>query len=1363
MSAPSDASQPATPAGPSASATALAAEDRAESAKPPPLPELTGRIERLAMLKDRASLRTLVDKIRRREKKKQPADRLRAQLAESLDKSVAAADARMQALPKFELAAGLPVAEHADELAEAIQSRQVVIVCGETGSGKSTQLPKILLRLGRGRRGLIGHTQPRRIAARSLATRISEEMGTRVGEEIGYQVRFHDRTGEKTLVKLMTDGILLAETGRDRLLERYDTLIIDEAHERSLNIDFLLGYLKQLLPKRPDLKLIITSATLDADRFAEHFADAPNGNATPSDAEPDSGTPAPIVTIPGRMFPVEMRYEPVSEEEDREVDWMRATVAATCNSLAEHPGDVLVFLPTERDIREAARQLRGRLQPDLEANRLELVPLYGRLSVEAQSKVFTRTSRRRIVLATNVAESSLTVPGIRVVVDPGLARISRFAPKSKVQRLPIEPISQASANQRAGRCGRVGPGLCIRLYSQADFESREEYTPPEILRTNLAAVILQIESLRLGRIEAFPFIDPPRPSAIAAGYRTLHELGAIDETERLTAAGRQLSRMPVDPRIGRMLIAGQDEGVLADLLVIAAALEIRDPRDRPVEKQQAADEKHKQFLTEGSDFLTLLSMWQFILKMRTDLSRNRFRKALADNFLSPARVQEWFDVHRQLRELAAELKWNPKATVDGDDRPTRIHRAVLAGMLSNVGMLVDKKEYQAPHELRFFLWPGSQLVASKPKWVVSAELVETTRRYARTCGPIKPEWIEPLAEHLVKTQHFDPHYSTRNDAAMVNEKVTLWGLPVVPKRRTRLAKIDPQAAREMFLREGLAAGGYVSRGDFQKRNARLIESLEAAAAKSRRAELTLSEETLFEFFDARVPEDVVDGRTFEKWRNKIEKSQPDRLVLSEADLLIEQDRGIDAASFPDALEIGPMRYPLRYEHNPGSSSDGVTLVLPREASGQLDPRRLGWLVPGLLEEKVVALLKTLPKEVRRQLVPVPDTARALLPQLRFGEGDLTEQLSQLLRQEHNLYVPADEFDAERLPAHLQMGVQFADGEQPAEANGKSSKRDGSRGHGSKSAKPSAAPDDDPRAFELTGLTAWTFGKLPEQWTLRRGGLPVVFYPTLADRGSSVDLRMLADRGQSIRATMGGQARLFAIAERDRLARQMKHFPRWDRLRMHAMKLQLDPALDEQVMFVLASLAIFSKRTVPRTEEAWDERMKYGRNQVSVAVQQCHDWLAPTLERTSALVTTLRQDAKPAFRATRDDLRSQLAFLCPPDFLQTTPTGWLAQFPRYLAGMQQRWERLSGNLNRDRKEVARIEPLWEEMQTWFAAAGPIERPPQVDQYRWLLEEHRVQTFAQSLGTVGDASPARLREARDAAEEALRSRGLLSSGP
>ena len=1342
------------------------------SAAPPrPLTELRDQIARLAMLSDRASLLAIVEKIARRERKQQPADRLRSQLAEALKKSVDAADARMGALPPFELAAGLPVADHADELAEAIQSHQVVIVCGETGSGKSTQLPKILLRLGRGRRGLIGHTQPRRIAARSLATRISEEMGTPVGQAIGYQVRFHDRTSEQTLVKLMTDGILLAETGRDKLLERYDTIIIDEAHERSLNIDFLLGYLKQLLPKRPDLKLIITSATLDAGRFAEHF-----GSEAGRDG--DETKPAPIVTIPGRMFPVEIRYQPVVDDDaagkgegkgdgkgdgkprpDREGDWMQATVAATCEAMQEHPGDVLVFMPTERDIREATRQLRGRLQSSIEAGRMELLPLYGRLSVEAQSKVFEKARGRRVVLATNVAESSLTVPGIRVVIDPGLARISRYAARSKVQRLPIEPVSQASANQRAGRCGRVGPGLCIRLYSEADFNNREPYTPPEILRTNLAAVILQIESLRLGRIEAFPFIDPPRPSAIAAGYRTLHELGAIDETERLTPSGKQLARMPVDPRIGRMLIAGRDEGVLADVLVIAAALEVRDPRDRPVEKQQAADEKHRQFVTEGSDFLTLLSMWAFIHKMRKDLSRNRFRRALADNFLSPARVQEWFDVHRQLRELATELKWNPRATVDGDDRSSRIHRSVLAGMLSSIGMLVDKKEYQAPHELRFFLWPGSQLVGAKPKWVVASELVETTRRYARTCGPIKPEWIEPLAAHLVKTQHFDPHYSTRNDAAMVNEKVTLWGLPVVPKRRVRLAKIDPVAARELFLREGLATGQYVSRGEFQKRNATLLARLEEAAAKSRRAELMLGEEPLYEFFADRVPEHVVDGRTFEKWRQKAEKSQPDLLALSETDLLADRSGRIDAAAFPDALEVGPLRYPLRYEHNPGSASDGVTLLLPREASGQLDPRRLGWLVPGLLEEKVIALLKTLPKEVRRQLVPIPDTARDLVPKLNFGQGELTGQLSQLLRQEFNLHVPAEDFDTDRLPAHLQMGVQFADADDVA-AGGHHSSKNGKNAKNGAAPKPSAVPDDNPQDFELTGLTAWTFGKLPEQWTLRRGGLPVVFYPTLVDRGRSVDLRMLSDRGQSVRATMGGMARLFALAERDRIAKQVKHLPRMDRLRLHSIKLGLDPVLSDQLSLVLASLAVFAKRTIPRTEEAWAERMKLARNQLTYAVQQTTDWLPPTLERASDLTTRLRADVKPAFRATRDDLRDQLATLCPPDFLQSTPTGWLAQYPRYLAAMLLRWEKLSGNLNRDRKELTRLGPLSEELRDWLAATGSIERPPEVEAYRWLLEEHRVLTFAQSLGTAGDASVARLKEAREAAEESLRSRGLLS---
>ena len=1304
-----------------------------------PLDALRDRL-RHALLRDAAPLAAILDKIARRERKGQPADRLRTQFAERLERSVAKADARLDGLPKIELAAGLPVAEHADELAEAIQSRQVVIVCGETGSGKSTQLPKIAMRLGRGRRGQIGHTQPRRIAARSLAARISEELGTAVGQQIGYQVRFQDRTSDRTLVKLMTDGILLAETGRDADLLAYDTLIIDEAHERSLNIDFLLGYLKRLLPKRPDLKLIITSATLDADRFAEHFAD-------------DDG-PAPIVTIPGRMYPVEMRYRPVAADEGREPDWMRETVAATCDALDEHPGDVLVFLPTERDIREAARQLRGRLQGMLQANRLELLPLYGRLSVEAQAKVFDRAGRRRIVLATNVAESSLTVPGIRVVVDPGLARISRYAPKSKVQRLPIEPISKASARQRAGRCGRVGPGLCVRLYSEEDFESRDEYTAPEILRTNLAAVILQIESLRLGRIEAFPFIDPPRPASIAEGYRTLYELGAIED-DRLTPQGRQLSRMPVDPRIGRMLIAGNDEGVLEDLLVIAAALEIRDPRDRPVEKQQAADERHEQFAVEGSDFLTLLEMWRFVQKLRKDLSRSKFRRALADNFLSPTRVQEWFDVHRQLRELAVELKWKIRATAEGEERPKKIHRAVLAGMLSNIGHQVEKREYQGPHEQRFFLWPGSQLASSKPKWVVASELVETTRRYGRTVGPIQPEWVEPLASHLVKTQHFDPHWSTRADAAMVYEKVTLWGLPVVPKRRRRLAGIDAEAARAMLIREGLAAGEYVSRGEFQRRNAALIESIKASAAKSRRPDLLVGEEALVEFFESRIPDDVVDGKSFERWRKKAEKKQPDLLHLSEADLLAELPAGgSQAVSYPDEMQVGAVRYPLRYEHSPGSDSDGVTLVLPREASGQLDPRRLGWLVPGLLEEKVVALLKTLPKEVRRQLVPVPDTARGLMPRLRFGEGDLVEQLSALLRAEFNLHVPPADFDAERLPPHLQMSVQYADAAD-AETNAKSNGK-------TKAAEPATAkPDDNPASWERDGITAWDFGDLPARLTLTRGGLPVVFYPALVDSGASVSLRLLADEGTAIRATMQGLARLFAIAEADRIARQIKNLPRIDRTRMHAMKRNLDPGFDRQLAVVLASLAVFAKRTLPRTPDAWAERLKMARSQLPVAVQQTHDWVAPTMERASMLTTETRRDVKPAFRESQADLLSQLDALCHPQFLLQTPTGWLAQSPRYLLAMQQRWARLTeGGLNRDRREMERLVPLWGEILHWWEVSAPaIRRPPEVDAYRWLFEEHRVQTFAQSLGTAGDASRGKLSEARAAAAESLRKRGLI----
>lgn len=1330
----------------------------------PNIETLARQVDEDVLLSDRHRFSRSVDQILRRLEKQQPADRSLSKLAADVTKSVAVVEKRRSAAPAATLEESLPISTYADEIKEAIENHQVIIVCGETGSGKSTQLPKICLQLGRGRRGLIGHTQPRRIAARSIASRLSDEMKTPLGGPVGYQVRFQDHTREDTLIKLMTDGILLAETQGDKLLTKYDTLIIDEAHERSLNIDFLLGFIKRILPKRPDLKLIITSATLDAERFAEHFGRVGTGE--------NESTPAPVVNVPGRTFPVEVRYRPVETDDskpNRQSDWLGAAAAAACDAVRAPTtdgslGDVLVFLPTERDIRELAETLRGRLNSEIQSNRMEVVPLYGRLSVEAQNKVFQPTKARRIVLATNVAESSLTVPNIRTVVDPGLARISRFAVKSKVQRLPVEAVSKASCNQRAGRCGRVGPGICIRLYSEEDFESREPYTSPEILRTNLASVILQIEALGLGRIDEFPFIEPPRQQAIVAGTKTLFELGAFDADRRLTEIGRQLSRMPVDPRIGRMLLAAHDEGCLSDMLIVAAALEVRDPRDRPPEKRQAADEKHAQFAVEGSDFMTLLSMWSTLHEQQKKLSKSKFRKWLNENFLSYVRTREWQDVHRQLRQLVRELGWKEVRLADGREekpqqktnkkgrgnrppkkaKPTKredaVHRAVLAGMLSNLGRKGDEgREYVGPAEARFVLWPGSVLSKSKPKWIVSAEQVETELRYARCVGPVAPEWVEPLAKHLVNISQFEPHYSEKADAAMVYERVALWGLIVTPKRRAKLSRHDPAAAHEMFVREALAAGRYESKGGFQQKNRDLFDRIAAWQDKTRRADRLLGEDAAFDFYSERVPADISDGRSFEKWRIEAEQEQPDLLVMQTGDLLAEDELSVDKQEFPDDLDVGPVRYPLRYSHNPGGERDGVTLVLPREAVGQIDHSRLGWLVPGLLEEKVAALLRTLPKEQRRQLVPIPETARELYAGLKFGEGDLLDQLGLLLRRRFGLFCPHESFDVDRLPSHLQMGIAYAHEEQTI---------------GDTSAAP-VEPDDDPDLYGGSDFTSWTWGELPVSVTQRRGGFPVVFHPAVIDDRSSVSVRLLSDQNEATRSTMAGLTRLFLIGERERIKKQIQFFPHIDRHRMVAMKFGLEPKFDEQLAWLLASKSVFAKATVPRTEAAWQERLKLAQNQVSVAVQDVAGWLGPMMDGADRVHRALSKEKRPAFQETVEDLSAQLAMLIPSNVLIDSPAGWLPHVERHLRAMLARLGKLEGGgLNRDRQVMRDIVPRFAELQQWWSQSPTgVARPTAITQYRWLFEEYRIMRFVQDIGTVGKISEASMAEARAKAADAM----------
>jgi ATP-dependent helicase HrpA len=1310
-------------------------------ASQPDLTDFARRID-LAMQADRFRLRRELRSLEQAIAAGKPFDRSLARLSELLDKSAARVETRRRNLPKIAYDAALPITEHVKEIADAIHTHPCVVLCGETGSGKSTQIPKICLEMGRGITGLIGHTQPRRIAARSVATRVAEELGTSVGQGVGFKVRFTDATGPNTYIKLMTDGILLAETQSDRFLDQYDTLIIDEAHERSLNIDFLLGYIKRLLPKRPGLRLIITSATIDAARFADFFS-SQNG-------------PAPVIQVAGRTFPVETWYRPLqAEDEDSEdVDVIRGVADAVEEVCHAGEGDILVFMPSERDIRETHNVLKG-LRVGGPAP--EILPLYGRLSEKDQNRIFQPHTGRRIVIATNVAESSLTVPGIRYVIDPGTARISRYAPQSKVQRLPIEPISKASADQRKGRCGRVAPGICVRLYSEQDYLNREPFTAPEIQRTNLAAVILQTKALGLGRIEEFPFLEPPSPAAIRSGTRTLFELGAFNEREELTPIGRSLAKLPVDPRIGRMIIEADREQCLTELLIIAAALEIRDPRERPIEHQQAADEAHRKFSHESSDFLSFLKLWDQFQAWDDELTRNQLQKTCHKNFLSFMRMREWRDLFQQLREMAeaAGLK-----TTKRHDDPAAIHRAVLSGLLSNIAQRGETHEYTGAGGQTFVLWPGSVLFKSKPKWIVAAELVETTRRYARVVAGIDPAAVEKLAVHLTKKTYTDPQWDRKSSSVMANEKVLLFGLPIVSQRRVRFGPVNPKEARPIFIEHALVHHDFDTTAQFHKHNVELKEELSGWQAKLRQSQLFASEEAQFRFFDDLLPPDVYDGPTLDRWRRDAEKTNPKALYLTKEVLLTDPETILHGDLFPDRLKIGSMDLAVEYSLDPGQSRDGVTVIVPQEGLNQLNEGRLGWLVPGLLEDKIAALIKSLPKDLRRAFVPIPETAQEVAAKLKFGEGELLSQVAAILRQISGEHVPVDAFDIARLPEHLKANVRLVDraGKTVAE-----SREVGSLQQKVGSSSSQVLTTSREEQWHRDGLTDWTFDLLPQQATIRRGGVDVVAFPTLIDRGDAVGMRLLLDAPAAEWLTRVALVRLYGNSNRKPIKEQVAWLPKLNQISMLAMALPKEdvplpgaalpkdsPAptsFDRQLELRLAERSFFADAALPRTQPAYRDRVNKARGMLSVAVQDLSGLLEPIVTGYHGLKKLLDAAKAPLLQTTANDLRRQLQHLFAPDFLWRAPWPWLQQYPRYLEAMTLRWQRMNaGGFERDQKLLAQLQP--HQIRYWqqFVRQSPeLTYDRWGEPVRWLLEEYRVSLFAQQLRTAVPVSEKRIQQA------------------
>jgi ATP-dependent helicase HrpA len=1253
-----------------------------------------------------------------------------ADIADGLSRAEARVAARRAGLPEVTYPGELPISHRRGEIAAAIRDNQVVIVAGETGSGKTTQLPKMCLELGRGVRGQIGHTQPRRIAARTMADRIAAELGTELGAVVGYQVRFSDQSSEATLVKLMTDGILLAEIQSDRLLSRYDTIIVDEAHERSLNVDFILGYLKQLLPRRRDLKVIVTSATIDPQRFSQHFSDAP------------------IVEVSGRTYPVELRYRPLAEEPNTEDDESEANVRdqtqaildAVSELCAKGPGDILVFLSGEREIRDTADALgKLRLSP---GQQIEVLPLYARLSTAEQHRVFAPHSGRRVVLATNVAETSLTVPGIHYVVDPGTARISRYSHRTKVQRLPIERISRASADQRKGRCGRVARGVCIRLYSEADFDSRPAFTDPEILRTSLASVILQMTALGLGDMAAFPFLEPPDRRDVKAGVQLLEELGAIDPSQeisqrRLTPTGRQLAQLPTDPRLARMIVEANRNGCLLEVAVIAAALSIQDPRERPLDHQQAADTAHARFKHEGSDFLGLLDLWLYVRDQRKALSSNRFRRLCREEYLNYLRIREWQDLVSQLREVAKamNLVWS-SSPADTD----RIHQSVLAGHLSHVGTWdAEQRNYLGARNAHFSISPGSALFKTQPQWVMAAELVETTKLWGRMVASIQPEWAEALSSHLVKRTYSEPHWQSKPASVMAYERVTLYGLPLVAGRKVSYGRIDPELSRELFIRSALVEGDWRTGHRFFHQNRRLLEEAEDLEHKARRRGIVVDDETLFEFYDERVGAEVVSGRHFDVWWKAIRREQPDLLTFSTAMLVDPAAADVSPHEYPDVWRSESLALPVTYAFEPGSADDGVSVDIPLAALNQVSPGEFDWQVPGLRQELVTTLIRSLPKTLRRNFVPAPNYAKAFLARVTAGEEPLLDALERELLRTTGVRVPREAWGLERLPAHLRATFRVVDdggelvgvGKDLAELRRRFEPR------------LAGALSEAASTVEQVGLTDWTFDVLPDTFEQTRAGHQVKGYPALVDEGSTVAIRVLGTRAEQRAVTRTGLRRLLMLTVPSPVKSIQADLDNRTKL-----SLGLSPGVGIESLLVDCVAAAIDSLVEEMREPVRDrasfevvrERARADLTRVTAeVVAEASTVLTAAHEVDRRLSGSASLPMLPALA----DMKAQAAGLVHPGFVAETGVTRLSFLPRYLAGISWRLDRLARDLRRDAERMAVVHGI-EEAFRGLTTAQPAGQPmsDEVRHIRWMIEELRISLFAQALGTAEPVSEQRV---------------------
>jgi ATP-dependent helicase HrpA len=1271
-------------------------------------------------------------------------------------------------LPPITFPGELPVSGKRREIADVLRAHQVIIVCGETGSGKTTQLPKICLELGRGSKGLIGHTQPRRIAASSTAKRIAQELGSPLGEHVGFKVRFTDTLSKGASVKLMTDGILLAETQTDPLLKQYDTIIIDEAHERSLNIDFLLGYLKQLLPKRPDLKVIITSATIDADRFARHFG--------------AGDKPAPVIEVSGRLYPVEIRYRPIepneksSERQDArpgsaqrgQRDLMDAVVEAVDELARLGSGDVLVFLPGEREIRDAAEALRKHHPPHV-----EILPLFARLSVQEQERVFKISNARRIVLATNVAETSLTVPGIRYVVDAGLARVKRYSYRNKVEQLQIEPVAQSAANQRAGRCGRVAAGVCIRLYDEQDYLQRPKFTEPEILRSSLAAVILRMKSLRLADVETFPFIEPPMGRAVADGYQLLQELGAVDDTNQLTPLGRQLAKLPLDPRVGRMILAARENAALTEVLIIAAALSVQDPRDRPMEAQDAADNAHKKFADDKSEFVSYLKIWKWFEEaVQHKKSNKQLMENCRANFLSQLRLREWRDVHSQLLTLVREQGWRlneSPATYE------QLHTALLTGLLGNVGFKTEgEPHYLGARGIKFYIWPGSSLAKKAGRWVMAAELVDTTRLYARCIAQIQPEWLERVGGHLLKKSYGDPRWEKRSAQVSAYERATLYGLVVYSQRRINYGLINPAEAREIFIRSGLVAGEFDTRAPFLAHNRKLVREIENLEHKSRRLDVLVDEELIAAFYDKLVPLHIHNGIAFEKWLKDTLPKNPKLLHLNRDDLMRHEAAGVTTDLFPKSMTVAGIPMTLTYHFEPGSARDGVTLAVPLYALNQVSADRCDWLVPGMLKEKVHLLLKSLPQKLRRHCVPLPDYAAGFCERVEFGKGNLLDALIADVREKTGIATKTTDFKLETLPAHHSMnfkiidehgrqlemgrnlaGLQAEFGGQARESfqrlaektavasteNVSNEPRYSGQSHTQPGQKPASSGTAAVTAnvSEHQHLTAWSFGELPELLEIQQGKQTLIGFPALVDKNTHCDLEVFDDPAEAARVHRTGLRRLFALQLKEQLKYLEKNIPGLQQMGMQFMSLGSQEELRDQIIQAGLERACMQE-PLPKNADEFNRSKDEGKSRLGLLVNEIARLASQILAEYYTLPKKL-QGAK-AHPQSVADMQSQLQALVGKRFIADNDYVQLAHFPRYLKAVNVRLEKLRTDPPRD----ARLMSEWTQVAApWQRAQkGQKSADPKMTEFRWLLEELRVSLFAQELRTPMPVSVKRLQK-------------------